>query len=61
LVALDEYFRVYEKDEPNYIARLWFGENFVSEQKWEGLIFFIIVLFNNISFIIHFKRTKNKR
>jgi len=36
LVALDKYFAVYEKDEPNFFTHMWFGEEYCGEQKWKG-------------------------
>jgi uncharacterized protein YfaS (alpha-2-macroglobulin family) len=36
LVALDKYFAIYEKETPDFIARIWLGENYAGEQKWKG-------------------------
>jgi hypothetical protein len=36
LVALDLYFAVYEKDEPNFTAQVWLGEIFAGEQSFKG-------------------------
>ncbi len=36
LLALDKYFQIYEKVTPNFVARVWFGQNFAGEQKFAG-------------------------
>lgn len=36
LVALSKYFDVYEKDDPNFLAQFWLGENISFEQKFAG-------------------------
>eukprot|EP00479_Gromia_sphaerica_P006476 TRINITY_DN1853_c0_g1_i1.p1 TRINITY_DN1853_c0_g1~~TRINITY_DN1853_c0_g1_i1.p1 ORF type:complete len:221 (+),score=44.36 TRINITY_DN1853_c0_g1_i1:291-953(+) len=36
LLALDKYFQEYEKDEPDYAARLWYGEDFAGQQEFKG-------------------------
>jgi len=36
LLALDKYFRIYEKDVPDFVMRTWYGEDFAGEQIWKG-------------------------
>jgi uncharacterized protein YfaS (alpha-2-macroglobulin family) len=36
LLALDRYFRTYEKATPNFVARAWLGESFAGEQQFRG-------------------------
>ncbi len=36
LLALDRYFKVFEKDVPDLKARLWFGGTFLGEQSFAG-------------------------
>ncbi|MBI5609959.1 MAG: hypothetical protein HY902_13885 [Deltaproteobacteria bacterium] len=36
LLALDRYFRTYEKVEPHFVARLWLGEQYAGAAKFEG-------------------------
>ncbi|RMG03526.1 MAG: hypothetical protein D6735_08355 [Acidobacteria bacterium] len=36
LLALRKYFDTYENVTPDFIARIWLGETYVSEQKFEG-------------------------
>jgi uncharacterized protein YfaS (alpha-2-macroglobulin family) len=36
LLAMDEYFRKFEKATPNFVAKVWFGESFADEQKFAG-------------------------
>jgi alpha-2-macroglobulin len=36
LVALDKYFRRYEDQEPDFIARAWLGEDFAGEHHFSG-------------------------
>jgi uncharacterized protein YfaS (alpha-2-macroglobulin family) len=36
LLALDKYFQTYEKVTPNFVARVWLGQNFAGEQKFAG-------------------------
>ncbi len=36
LLALDRYFRVYEGQTPEFVARLWLGERFAGEQPFTG-------------------------
>jgi uncharacterized protein YfaS (alpha-2-macroglobulin family) len=36
LLALDRYFRVYEGQTPEFVARLWLGERFAGEQRFAG-------------------------
>jgi uncharacterized protein YfaS (alpha-2-macroglobulin family) len=36
LVALDLYFAVYEKNEPNFTTQVWLGEMFAGEQDFKG-------------------------
>jgi alpha-2-macroglobulin len=36
LLALDEYFRKYEKATPNFVAKIWLGNSFAGEQKFAG-------------------------
>jgi len=36
LVALDRYFRVYEKEDPYFVAKAWLGDRFAGEHGFEG-------------------------
>ena len=36
LLALDKYFRRYEDQEPDFIARAWLGEDFAGEHRFVG-------------------------
>ncbi|MCB9676056.1 MAG: hypothetical protein H6737_13115 [Alphaproteobacteria bacterium] len=36
LLALDRYFRTYEKVTPDFVARAWLGENYAGEQAFKG-------------------------
>jgi uncharacterized protein YfaS (alpha-2-macroglobulin family) len=36
LVALDRYFHEYEKVTPDFVARVWLGEDFAGEHAFEG-------------------------
>lgn len=36
LLALDKYFQTFEKVTPNFVALIWFGQNFAGEQKFAG-------------------------
>lgn len=36
LLALDRYFRVYEDQTPEFVARVWLGERFAGEQRYAG-------------------------
>jgi uncharacterized protein YfaS (alpha-2-macroglobulin family) len=36
LLALDRYFKVYEKATPNFVARLWLGDVFAGSQQFRG-------------------------
>ena len=36
LQAMDSYFRAFEGVTPNFVARMWLGDNFVGEQKYKG-------------------------
>lgn len=36
LLALEHYFRVFERHEPDYTVRMWLGEQFASEQTFRG-------------------------
>ncbi len=36
LLALDRYFRTYEKVTPNFIARVWLGDNYAGEHSFVG-------------------------
>lgn len=36
LLALDRYFRTYEKATPDFVARLWLGEQYAGEQAFKG-------------------------
>ena len=36
LLALDRYFRVYEGQTPEFVARVWLGERFAGEQRFAG-------------------------
>jgi uncharacterized protein YfaS (alpha-2-macroglobulin family) len=36
LLALDRYFNVFEKITPDFVARVWLGENFAGEHAFKG-------------------------
>jgi uncharacterized protein YfaS (alpha-2-macroglobulin family) len=36
LLALDRYFRTYEKTTPNFVARAWLGDRFAGEHAFRG-------------------------
>ena len=36
LLALDRYFQAYEKVTPDFVARVWLGQAFAGEQKFQG-------------------------
>jgi hypothetical protein len=36
VVALDRYFRVFEKDVPDFKARMWLDKGFCGEEKFKG-------------------------
>jgi hypothetical protein len=36
LLALDRYFRVYEGQTPEFVARVWLGERFAGQQRFAG-------------------------
>jgi uncharacterized protein YfaS (alpha-2-macroglobulin family) len=36
LLALDRYFNVFEKVSPDFVARVWLGENFAGEHTFKG-------------------------
>lgn len=36
LLALNRYFRTYEKVVPNYVARVWLGDGFAGEHRFKG-------------------------
>ncbi|HYR12367.1 MAG TPA: alpha-2-macroglobulin family protein [Longimicrobium sp.] len=36
LLALDRYFRVYEGQTPEFVARVWLGERFAGEERFTG-------------------------
>lgn len=36
LLALDRYFKTFEKTTPDFVARAWFGEHFAGEQVFRG-------------------------
>lgn len=36
LLALDRYFNTYEKVTPDFVARIWLGEQFAGEQAFKG-------------------------
>ena len=36
LLALDKYFRTYEKVTPDFVARVWLGDDCANEQKFSG-------------------------
>ncbi|MFN8606481.1 MAG: alpha-2-macroglobulin family protein [Vulcanimicrobiota bacterium] len=36
LLALDEYFQKFEKVTPDFVARLWLGDQFAGEQSFKG-------------------------
>ena len=36
LLALDRYFRQYEDQTPDFLARVWLGENYAGEHAFEG-------------------------
>lgn len=36
LLALERYFKVFEKETPDFVASAWLGEQFVGEQRFKG-------------------------
>jgi uncharacterized protein YfaS (alpha-2-macroglobulin family) len=36
LLALDRYFQTYEKQTPNFVARMWLGDGYVGEHAFKG-------------------------
>lgn len=36
LLALDRYFRAYEAQTPEFVARVWLGDRFAAEQRFNG-------------------------
>jgi uncharacterized protein YfaS (alpha-2-macroglobulin family) len=36
LLALDRYFQTYEKQTPNFVARMWLGDGYVGEHTFKG-------------------------
>jgi len=36
LLALDRYFRVYEAETPDFVARVWLGEGYVGDHAFQG-------------------------
>ncbi len=36
LLALDSYFRTFEAETPDFVARVWLGDGFAGEHKFEG-------------------------
>ncbi len=36
LLAMDRYFNVFEKVDPDFIARAWLGNNFIGEHEFKG-------------------------
>ncbi len=36
LMALDRYFRTYEKETPDFVAKVWLGDGFVGEHAFRG-------------------------
>jgi len=36
LMALDKYFHVYEKEEPEFVAKMWLGDDFAGSQEFIG-------------------------
>lgn len=36
LLALDRYFQTYEKTTPDFVARMWLGQAFAGEQRFQG-------------------------
>jgi hypothetical protein len=36
LLALDRYFRTYERETPDFVARVWLGDAFAGEQAFKG-------------------------
>ena len=36
LLALDQYFNVFEREVPNFTARVWMGDTFAGEQSFKG-------------------------
>ena len=36
LVALDRYFNTYEKQTPDFVARVWLGDGYAGEHKFKG-------------------------
>jgi uncharacterized protein YfaS (alpha-2-macroglobulin family) len=36
LLALDRYFNIYESQTPDFVARIWLGENYAGEHEYSG-------------------------
>ena len=36
LLALDRYFHVYEKETPDFVARVWLGDDYVGDHTFKG-------------------------
>lgn len=36
LLALDRYFATYERQTPNFVARMWLGDRYAGEQQFKG-------------------------
>ena len=36
LLALDKYFNIYEKETPNFVARVWLGDVYAGDHKFKG-------------------------
>lgn len=36
LLALDNYFKTYESQEPEFVARIWLGDTYISESTFSG-------------------------
>ena len=36
LIALDRYFKTYEAQEPDFVARMWLGENYAGSSEFSG-------------------------
>jgi hypothetical protein len=36
LLAMDRYFNTYEKQTPEFVARVWLGDNFVGKAEFMG-------------------------
>ena len=36
LIALSDYFKIYEAETPDFLARLWFGEGLIAAQPFKG-------------------------